>query len=121
MHYFSQSNEENKIEERISLGRNLDDGKWHGINIERKGSYTVFKVDQESATLKLADRISSLRIVSNLYLGGIPQKYLDPRCKETKEQFPRFVQMPICLDYRISRQGEKLARMFNALIKELLQ
>lgn len=89
MHYFTKNHEENKIEERLSLGQDLDDGKWHGINIERRGAYTIFKVDKKSANLKLADRISSLRIVSNLYLGGIPKIFFDDRCKETQKRFPR--------------------------------
>ena len=91
MHYYSRINEENKVEERISLGRNLDDGEWHGVTVERKGSYTIFKVDSETATLRLSDEISNLRIASYLYLGGIPKRYLNPKCKETKERFPRCV------------------------------
>ncbi|XP_065062045.1 contactin-associated protein like 5-4-like [Rhopilema esculentum] len=91
VHYFSNAHEENKIEERISIGKNLDDGNWHGVNIERKGAYTVLKVDNDVASLPLADRISNLRITSNLYLGGIPRKYLEEGCESNKKRFQRFL------------------------------
>ena len=103
VHYFTNDHEENKIEERIELGKNLNDGNWHGIGVERKGAVTVLKVDQESSTLQLADRISNLRITSHLYLGGIPKKYLKDGCKSMKQQFPRY-------DYYLqtNRDGKKL-------------
>ena len=95
MHYYTQGNEENWVEKRSSLGRNLDNGKLHKIDIERRGSQVIFTADGKSSTLELEGPTSSLRIASNLYLGGIPQRYLYQMCDETMERFPRYVTIPL--------------------------
>eukprot|EP00794_Sanderia_malayensis_P004631 gene4631-5238_t len=91
VHYFTDLHEENKIEERTKIGHDLNDGKWHGVVVERKQALTIVKVDTYSSTLQLADRISNLQVKSDLYIGGIPSIYTEHGCIAFAKEMPRFI------------------------------
>ncbi len=67
----------------------MNDGKWHGVAVERRQAYTIVKVDTESKTLELTDRVSNLYITSNLYVGGVPSEYIEDGCDTLQEEMPR--------------------------------
>ena len=83
IHFFLET-EEVKIESRIILGENLNDLKWHQVEVVRSGPMTNLTLDSGlSDHSELGEGRDDLSVGPILYVGGIPARYKEKNCGET--------------------------------------
>ena len=82
IHFFTQ-NEEVKIENKVIMGKNLNDLKWHEVEVVRNGTITIMILDKNLRDQnELGEGRHILHVGLLLYVGGIPRRYKERNCGE---------------------------------------
>ncbi|XP_078418195.1 neurexin 3a isoform X2 [Cetorhinus maximus] len=60
-------------EAAVGMDRQVDDGKWHFLMIGRSNLRTVLVLDGDTQSVEVKPQRQYMKIVSDLFLGGVPQ------------------------------------------------